>query len=306
MADDGFDDPGTGSGSTLPGGFRMAVAKELNALGFAVTKWHEAGLDCTSAQGKSHALGLTNLYRRAKNADRGVWPELIRDFLKVIVSSRDNDIRVPDDLAEVADRLIVRIGAPFPAGGTAPWFQPLPGTDLVTSLVIDSEQYMTYVTRDMIEKSTRPPGEWLDRALENLRAAAPSTWLRELHAESGVLVGHANDSYDAARALVLGDLRDPGPGGWLVAVPARDWLFALPVSPAKVAYFHLLKILAEKNHAREPYPISNKVYWVRGRQWQILSIEIEGGTVRLSPSPEFAAALGFANDGEDPGGATAG
>jgi hypothetical protein len=289
-----FDDPGTGTDSPLPGGFRAAVGRELAALGFTVTKWYDDGLDCTrpgEGDDAKRYVGLSNLYRKAKAADRADWPALIKDFLHVVMLTAEGGAPIPDDLAAAADRLLVRLGKPF-ATDKAPWSKRLPGTDLVLNLVIDAEKFMTYVTPDLMAKSDRPPGEWLDVALENLRRSTPDDWLADLGDDTGVLYGHCNDSYDAARAVILSEIRDPGPGGWLVAVPARDWLFAMPVTVDNAPRFHLLKVLAEKNHGKEPYPISDEVFWVRGRKWEAFKIELTEESVNVYPSEEFLTALG--------------
>ena len=84
---------------------------------------------------------------------------------------------------------------------------------------------------------------------------------------------------------MIGEHPDTPRHGWLVAVPSRDWLFAMKAETAQVQHFHLMKILAEKNHAREPYPISDKVYWVRpGKPWLEFPIEIDADAILRNPS----------------------
>jgi len=287
-----FERPKSGGEPMLPGGFRAAVARELAANGLTPTAWHAAGVECVTADGGTRYVGLGNLYRRAKAAPREDWAEMVRHFLGVLVASTAADDLVPESLEAVRDRLRVRVGTPFDLAESAkPWQRPLPGTPLAINLVIDSDEYMTYVTQGMMDASPDAEDDWLEVGLANLREATPADWLETFHAESGMLGGHAGDSYDAARALVLEDLGDDSPAGWLVAVPARDWLFALPVTAASLPGVPLLKVLAEKSFAEDAYPISDEVFWVRGGVWERLPITLTDERADVTPSDAFLAAL---------------
>ncbi len=286
--------------------FRETVKLRLAAVGFAVKRWHEdgLGLDCTNADGEARYLGFSNLYRKCLDADRERWPAIVDDFLEVItLTTEKKDVQLPDDLAAAADRLLVRVGQPFQIKeGKGPWQKRLPGTDLVLNLVVDSPRFMTYVTLEAMAKSDRPAGEWLDLALGNLKRSTPDDWITVLD-ETDIMCGHCNDSYDAARALILSELREPPPGGWLLCIPSRDWVFALPAETSKLGQFHLLKVLAEKNYESKPYPITDQVFWVRGRKWEVFKIEIDAEGIRVYPSDEFARALGMTvEDKETPEG----
>jgi hypothetical protein len=296
MADDPDD---TASAAEPSEEFRLAFARELRAFGYTATRWDADGLDCVAPDGQSQSLGLSNLWRRARTQKPEEWTQAIRDFLSVVERSWGEGDLALDSLDEAADRLMVRIGQPYETGaGVSPWRKRLPGTDLAIHLVIDSAKYMKYVTTDLMEQSDRPPGDWLDLALENLRERTPADYLKVLDDESGILWGCQCDSYDASRALILSEIRDPGPAGWLLCIPNRDLIFALPATLDHVPHFHLLKVLAEKNHQREPYPISDEVYWVRGRRWEVFSVEL-GEQVTITPSEEFVKALGLAVEGEN-------
>lgn len=282
--------------------FRESVKSQLASLGFTVTRWYEdgLGLDCVNAAGETRYLGFSNLYRKCLDADREQWPTIINDFLDVIVlTTQKQDVQMPDDLASAADRLLVRIGKPFEIkDGKGPWQKKLPGTDLVLNLVIDSERFMTYVTLDLMKGSDRPAGEWLDIALANLKRSTPDDWVTVLD-ETNILCGHCNDSYDASRALILAELVEPSPTGWLVCIPARDWVFALPATIAHLGQFHFLKILAEKNFESKPYPVSDQVFWVRDRKWEVFDIKITEEGIQVTPTQEFGEALGmFTTDGD--------
>ncbi len=276
--------------------FRETVKQQLATAGFTVTRWYEdgLGLDCKNASGETRYLGFSNLYRKCLDADRDEWPKIVTDFLEVIVLTTDQkDVQIPDDLATATDRLLVRIGKPFEIkDGKGPWQKKLPGTELVLNLVLDSPRFMTYVTLDVLKRSDRPAGEWLDIALANLKRTTPDDWITVLE-DTNIQCGHCNDSYDASRALILSELCEPSPTGWLVCIPARDWLFALPATIANLGQFHLLKILAEKNYESKPYPVSDQVFWVRDRKWEVFRIDITPEGIQVYPSEEFAAALGM-------------
>ena len=287
-----FERPKSGGEPMLPGGFRAAVARELLAHGLTPKAWHAAGVDCVSAAGESSYLGLANLYRRAKSAGREEWPAMIRHFLGVLATSTSAENAPPESLDAVRGRVRVRLGVPFNVTEPAkPWQRLLPGTPLAVNLVIDSDEYMTYVTQGMVEASGDSADAWLAVGVANLRDATPDDWLGTFHEETGMLGGHAGDSYDAARALVLEEFGEPSPAGWLVAVPARDWLFALPVTAASLPGVPLLKVLAEKSFAEDAYPISDEVFWVRGGVWERLPITLTDERADVTPSDAFLAAL---------------
>ncbi len=299
-----FERPKSGGEPMLPGGFRAAVARELQAHGLTPTNWHAAGVDCVAADGGTRYVGLANLYRRAKSVAREEWPGMVRHFLGVLVASTSAENAPPESLEAVRGRVRVRVGTPFDLAEAAkPWQRLLPGTPLAMNLVIDSDEYMTYVTVGMMDASEDTPDAWLAVGLANLRDATPDDWLGTFHEETGMRGGNAGDSYDAARALVLEDLGEGSPAGWLVAIPARDWLFALPVTPESLPGVPLLKVLAEKSFSEDAYPISDEVFWVRAGVWERFPITLTDERADVSPSDAFLAALqelGGAEPGDQP------
>ena len=273
--------------------FRAAVEAAAAAVGRPVARWHPAGVVVAGPAGGEEAVNLVHLARRAKAAPEADWPALAEDFLRVVLAA---DTGVVPALADAAGRLRVRVGRPFPAG--AAWQEPIPGTDLAVSLVVDGDRHMTYVTAGDIARSGRPADDWTRVAAANLRAATPAGWLGAVHAESGIAAGNAGDGYDAARAAVLAAVAPAGPAGYFVAVPARDWVFALAVTPAAVPHLGVLHAAAGRSFAADPYPISPRVYWVRpgGSErpwggWEVVTLAEAAGGVRLDPSAELAAAL---------------
>lgn len=285
----------------FPFEFRALVVRELEANGLALKCWRDDGLEVEREDGQTHYVGLANLYRRVITHPAELSEQLVRTFFQhAHVADTEQFEQIPDRLEDAADKLRVRLGRPYGDAEHVPWATPLDGVDeLAVSLVLDFPTMMAFVTRPMAEKSDAPMEEWVQRGLDNLKAVAPAEWLRLLYADEGIWVGHVNDSYDAARALILCEATGDDPLGWMVCVPARDWLFARKVDEAGLQFFHLLKVVAEKAFAEQPYPISDEVYWVRpGNRWTRFPIRIDEQQVTVTPPPEFIDLLGLKMEDE--------
>jgi hypothetical protein len=151
---------------------------------------------------------------------------------------------------------------------------------------------MCYVTEKLLGDSGRPGEEWLEQAIRNLHDRTPENPLRIIHEQSGMLLCAVADAYDSSRALLLDVLLPELDSlGCFVALPGRDELLVLPVTPTAFPHVHLLKVLAEKNFKTAPYPISDEVYWVCGGTWRRFPIAIKGCDVTVRPPEEFIAAL---------------
>src|SRR5262249_1481494 len=85
----------------------------------------------------------------------------------------------------------------------------------VMMLVFDFPRSMTYVNQDAITKSGVAAEEWAERALENLLDRSPPECLSRFDEEHTLMLVKQNDAYDAARALVLHELRPDEPAGVL-------------------------------------------------------------------------------------------
>jgi hypothetical protein len=282
--------PGHGAGTPrYPGTFLLVFREAVADLKWTVRRWRGTAVDCVDDQGREQVVGLENLYRRARRQPREEWPKLVSEFLThATVSDRPEDL--PDDLASVADRLLLRLGPPFSReANQAPlWTHPLVGTDLVINLVIDYPNRMVYVTEELISKSGQPGKEWLDRAIANLRKRTEADAFEVIEQESGLITCLTGDAYDSSRAVLLdGVFPDNAPDGFFVGLPCRDQLLVLPVTGPALAFVHLLKFLIDKNYKTMPYPISNQVFWLRGETWLRFPIEYEGEKVTIQPPEEF-------------------
>jgi hypothetical protein len=276
--------------------FREAVAE----LKWEVRRWLGQMVECADENGQQQVVGLDNLYRRARQSPRESWPALIVEFLRA-AGTADALENMPDELAPVADKLLLRLGQPMKIASedAKVWSQPLPGTDLWINLVIDFPNRMFYVTEKLIEQSGGDGQVWLDKALTNLQARTPENCFQKVHDESGLLLCSVCDAYDSSRALLVGALLPAHEElGSLVALPSRDEFLVLPVSKEALPHVHLLKMLAEKNYQSAPYPISNEVYWVRGGAWQLFPIEFKGNEVNVIPPDEFIELLQLGDDDE--------
>lgn len=285
--------------------FRALVVRELEANGLALKQWRDDGLEVEREDGKNQFIGLSNVYRRVITSPAELSERLVREFFaNMHVANTEQFDRIPDRLEDAVDQVRARLGRPFADSDHAPWQTPVDGADdLAISLVLDFPTMMAFVTPAMAGTTDTPMDEWVQRGLENLKASAPEGWLRLAHPDEGIYLGHENDSYDAARALVLCDLTGCDDLGWMVCVPARDWLFARKVDQEGLNYFHLLKIVAERAYAEQPYPISDEVYWVRpGGRWMKFPIVINEQQVTVTPPAEFVEALGLVIEDEPPAG----
>jgi hypothetical protein len=287
----------------FPFEFRALVVRQLEAHGLALKEWRDDGLEVEREGGEHHFIGLANLYRRVITHPAEMAERLVAEFFaNGRMADPEQLSQIPDRLEDAADRVRARISRPYGDAEHAPWSVPLDGADdLVVSLVLDFPTMMAFVTRPMADASDTPMSEWVRRGIDHLKADAPDDWLRLAHADEGIWIGHVNDSYDAARALILCDATQSDELGWMVAIPARDWLFARKVDRDGLQFFHLLKVGAERAFAEQPYPISDQVYWVRpGNRWTLFPMTIDGHQVTVTPPPEFIDALGLTLDEEPP------
>jgi hypothetical protein len=288
----------------FPFEFRALVVRELEAHGLSLREWKDDGMEVEREDGRHHFVGLSNLYRRVITHPAEMGERLVAEFFRnANVGDAAALDQIPDRLEDAADKVRARIGRPFGEVEHAPWAIPLDAADdLAVSLVLDFPTMMAFVTNAMADKSDTPMAEWVARGIENLRAAAPDGWLQLAHPDEGIWVGHVNDSYDAARALILCDATGGDELGWMVAIPARDWLFARKVDREGLQFFHLLKVGAERAFAEQPYPISDQVYWVRpGNRWVRFPMSIDEQQVTVTPPPEFIDALGLELREDDAG-----
>ena len=282
--------------------FRALVVRELETVGLGLKEWQDGGVAVETEDGSERFFNLANLFQRLAGLSSDEATGLVRTFCQhATMGNPDELAAMPTTMEEAADRLMVRIGRPSEDGSNAVWQGP--GVEeLSVQLVIDFPTMLAYVPAAMIGKSETPPQEWLYRGLDQLAARTPEGWLRLTHEAEGIYCGHADDSCDAARALVICELTNSDDLGWLVAIPTRDWLFARKVEKEGVPYFHLLKVIATQAMADNPHPISDDVFWVRpGKPWERFRIDFEDEKVTVYPPAELAEALELKVEEGEPG-----
>lgn len=285
-------DPKHGAEQKFPGSFLLALREAAAALGWQVARWDGRMAVCADATGKEHAVGLDNLYRRARHAPRESWLELITGFLRTIAVANDPG-QIPDDLATVAGRLLPRLGPPH-AGTKAVsdvWSQPLDDTDLALNLVIDFPSWVCFVPVRLMESSGRSAAEWVEQAKANLLARSDADCLPVIHEETGLRMSKAGDSYDSSRALLLDELLPGRADGFFVTVPGRDQLVVREVDRDAIAQVVLMRGFALRSYQSTPYALSPEVYWVRGGVWRRFPIALQRDQVMVEPPPEFVEVL---------------
>jgi hypothetical protein len=287
-----FDDPSGENPTTLPSGFRAAVTHALADVGYSVVSWEADGVNVQApTKDGAQYLGLSNLFRRTKAADKSEWPTMIREFLSHITGALSGS-RIPDDLTTVASQLRPRVGKPFTREGKAhPWGISLPGTDLEINLVIDYPNTMAYVTDDMLKNTGKAGEDLLDIALANLRADTPPDFFEKVSDELDIFVGHTGDGYDAARSLLIEDLLPESPAGFWVAIPSREELVAWPVSFGALQKIHVIKLFAQDNYREHAYPVTDDVFWLWNGAWYRFGISVAEKNVTITPPTEFMEAL---------------
>lgn len=289
MPNFGDSNPGSGfGGPRYPGTFLLALREAIARLNWTPTTWKPGSVECVDAAGKSQHIGMENMFRRLKREPREKWAELIVDVLGSVPPEAATP---PENLHDVADRLMVRLGPPtaFKKGEPEIWSRPLIEGHLVALLVIDYPSSMSYVSEKLINDSVESPEFWFARAFANLSAKTGPDCVKVVHEETGLLQAQVGDAYDSSRALLL-DLLAPGheENGFFAIVPGRDHLLFVPVSSETMVVAPWLRAIAGKTYRDMPYPISPELFWVRRGQWHRFVIETEGEDILVKPPPEFA------------------
>ena len=287
-----FEHPGSGTPSAMPAGFRSAVTSELSGLGYSVVAWEPDGVNVIAPDRDGEQfIGLTNLHRRARSAEKADWPRMIRDFLGRVTGAV-NTTQIPDDLTTIAARLRPRLGKPFSRNGNVhPWGVPLSETGLEINLVIDFPHTMAYVTDEMLARTGRAGEDLLDLALANLRSTTPGDFFDRVSDELDIFVGHSGDGYDSARALLIEDLLPDSPAGFWVVIPTREELAVWPVSFGALEKIHIIKLFAQDNYRQHAHPVTDDVFWFWRGVWYPFDITIDERNVTVSPPDEFLEVL---------------
>lgn len=292
--------PGSGfGGPRYPGTFLLALREAFAKLNWQATMWKPSSVECVDPSGHTQQVGLENMYRRLRREPRERWPDLLVELLS---SVNPEAVTPPENLLDVADRLLVRLGPPFARqdADTAIWSRTLIEDHLVALLVIDYPNSMSYVTEKLIAASGQSGDYWFDQALVNLSDKSSPDCVKCVHEESGLLQAQVGDAYDSSRALLL-DLLAPGhkENGFFVIVPGRDHLLFVPVLAETMMLAPWMRAIAGKTHRDMPYPASPELFWVRQGVWHHFVIEADGEDILVKPPPEFAEVMARLRPAED-------
>jgi hypothetical protein len=265
----------------LPAWFIAEVELALARLGWTLCAWEGRVACVRDHRERESRFGMDNLLRRAQGWEPEGRVEKLAAHLR-----GTNNVTPPTNLPAVRERLLVRLREPFCKDSVegSVWAAPLPGTGLIQVLVVDFPEAMNYVTHDMIEGSGRTGEEWLAFAVDNLRAITGPEMVSTLDDCPGLYSCGTGDAYDASRALALERLwGSAAPLGFLVGIPTRDILLFYPVDEEALdRRFGDLLISTIKWHDEEPYPISDRLYWVREGQWEEITWEHQDGGLTAS------------------------
>jgi hypothetical protein len=280
-----------------PKAFVIAVEEALSQLGLKIKEWEDEHLTVTDDKEKESKVYLGNLFRRTQNHPPDDWSDMALHFLKHITAPMDD---IPDDLTKCPSQLMPRIGQPIdiPQAKEKPWSEPLNDTDLCLNLVIDYPDRMAYVMERMMEASGSSSQPWIDQAMDNLTDRTPKEWVHVIDEDSGISCSTVNDSYDAARSLILDRLMpDEAEFGFFVLPLGRDHLFFMPVTTETMTKVHVLRMLGQSNIRKTPYAISDEVYWVHDGMWYHFPIEVKDEKVIVSPPEAFLHVLNLVEEG---------
>ncbi|NLS00091.1 DUF1444 family protein [Rhizobium sp. P38BS-XIX] len=177
-----------------------------------------------------------------------------------IDASRIFPVLKPADWADTA-RHQLAAGNPVKP---APLFliRPFMG-DLVVTYVLDTEDNMQFVTKDMLQDLGVEEAALHDKALANLQQFLPSL---EIEGNGGRFVARLDRNYDASMLLIFALWREriAIEGDILVATPSRDEFLFVPADDVELK--ESLAEIAGEIKDQAAYPLSSQIMrWANGQ-----------------------------------------
>jgi hypothetical protein len=119
-----------------PQAFIEAVHQAAAVVGWQFHHSDAEGLVFVNRQGVQQSIGLRRFYSRFSNEAPSEWPARIAEYFQTVIALTKGERN--DDLNAQADRVLVRLGQPYPsAPPVSVWSRPFPETDLAVMLVIE-------------------------------------------------------------------------------------------------------------------------------------------------------------------------
>ena len=276
---------------TLEQDFAEAAA----SLGWTIVSVGPEGANVSFA-GQQSAISFQNLRPQWEGTPPESRAALTRAFLEAL--SGPATPNEPKTLAEARNQLVLRVG-PSDVGvgddaeSQCPKWVMVDG-HLSAFLVLDSPQTVAYVLprhlrewNATFEEAYAIGYENLKRRTDRSKAYAPIAELPQLKASV------AGDSFDAARALMLGELLVPWPaGGALFSVPHRDALLYGPVSgPQTMVLLDALINMTQSLMQKGGRLISDQIYWFDGTAYHRIAIGRVGAKRSVVPPDALVRAI---------------
>ncbi len=256
-----------------------------------------------SVAGGVDQLGLWNLAAQCAQVDKRDWKALIAEHLDVVLSREDQDAEREAAFAQGLDAVRPHLRATlWPTRDMPPEvledLASVPITDgLIAAIAWDSAMSVTTLNASDIEDLGLSPAEALEIAVDNHGGDAISVqWValpQQEHVQ--VVMVETPDPYAATHALRLDSLRegDPPAGGWLVAVPLRSFLVAVPIDHAgAIEALNVMVPVAREAYGQGPRSVTPEVYWLSEGAWRPIGVQLEAdGRVGVHPPPGLVEVL---------------
>lgn len=277
--------------------FLRSVRADLDRRGLSYTVLR--GAVQLVADGQVTTLGLYNLAARCAVVSKSACGPLVTDHFDNVLATQDDtdalSAAIAQGLEATLPRLRIMLWHPdaVPAHALAGLATRPVAPGLIAVLAWDSELTTGTVTADQLAALGVPLEAVWDRLLENHATdtvrAAWSVGNPGSDAAVPVLTLETGDAYAATHLFRLDVLRDrpPPEGGWLVALPSRSYVLAVPLDePQPQAVPYLLAVVHE-DPGLERRPLSSELYWVHQGVWTHLPATADG--LGVQGLPPFSA-----------------
>jgi hypothetical protein len=249
--------------------------------------------------GGVHILQFATLRRLWEGASAEQRPTVVQGFLVALMQSAQS-APAATDRAAVEGRIFPRVVTPD--YGVVPMIPPdqqphhwvlVPGL-LSVVLVVDEPNTVWPVSDSHLRSWGWSFEDAYAMAFENLRRRTDASRQGDLPGYPPVKVYQANDSFDAARALLLGDLLVPWPSaGAVFAVPSRDHFAFAPVA-GRATYDAIQGLLNAIDFGIQQgaKPLSDQIFWFDGQNFEHVIVSWDPGGVKFALPDRLKETMG--------------